>query len=234
LCLENIRNNGKKKLEDSPRALLLGTGRNICTRTLTNYAIRQERSPLIVDLDVTNGNLLFPGVVTCSTINRLIEPEEGLNISNPLAYYYFSPNWNDNPRYFFQLVSSIGKQIYERLAHVQNLSNISDKNKYSGLLGIFSGWIGGKFEKLLEHSLKAFRINLIVVVGNEGLYNFIKKDHESAELKILSISKSPGLVTKDAPYRRYQTSRRIKEYFYDLAMNIIPILKQSDSRNWKY
>ena len=99
------------------------------------------------------------------------------------------------------------------------------KNKYSRLLTIFPTWIDGKAEQLLKRTIGELQINLVVVVGNERLYNFIQKEHKSKEVKILSITKSPGLVTKDSSYRRYQAARQKKEYFYGFADEFYPYSK---------
>lgn len=222
LCLESIRIAAQNRTCKSPRVLIVGNGRNSCARTLINYSVRHERTPLVADMDVMNGNLLFPGVIVSSSINRMIEPEESFQLSSPLAFYYGSPDWTANYRYFYQLIESLGQQVKDRLAAIESPLTKNEKNKYSGLLAIFPTWIDGKAEQLLKRTIAALQINLVVVVGNERLYNFIQKEHESKEVKILSITKSPGLVTKDSSFRRYQTARQIKEYFYGFADEFYP------------
>ena len=219
LCLESIRNEAISNNSSFPRILVLGTGRNTCARTLINYSIRQGRFPLVVDLDVLNGSLMFPGVASSAVINRIIEPEEGFNVANPLAFYYGSTVWNENPRYFFQVVKALGRNADELLGNMQSTGSNS---KVSGMIGIFSSWVEGKADELLKVALEALKINTLVVVGNERLYNSVKKEHASDKLKIISISKVPGLVTRETSVRRYLASKRIREYFYGFNEEYYP------------
>ena len=235
LCLEKIRNTSLKEKRSLPRVLVLGTGRNSCVRTLVNYSIRQEKFPLVADLDVLNGNLLLPGAVSCALVNRLIEPEEEINISNPLAFYYGSSNWTDNSRYFCEIIKSLSVFVDERINLIeQSLSD--DSSSFSGLIGIFSSWTEGKSDELLKVTLKSLKINVLVVVGNERLYNSIKKEHETEHLDIISISKVSGLVSREVSFRRFQTSKRIREYFYGFNDEYYPyshVLNIKDVEVWK-
>ena len=96
---------------------------------MINYSVRHERTPLVANIDVMYGNLLFPGVIVSSSINRMIEPEESFQLSNQLAFYYGSPDRTANHRYFYQLIESLGQEVKDRLAAIESPLTKNEKKQ---------------------------------------------------------------------------------------------------------
>lgn len=61
LALEGLRQEAADTIGLEPRVIVVGTSRTTVTRLLLNYAIRAGRTPMYVDLDVTNVSLIYAG-----------------------------------------------------------------------------------------------------------------------------------------------------------------------------
>ena len=221
LCLESLRSEAASS-GTVPRVLVLGSGRGVCVRTLLNYSIRSGRIPLFADLDIANGTLVFPGVVGAGAMHRMIEPEEGFYTPSTLAFYHGATSIADNFRSLCRIIQHLGSAVGERMKFIGESKDSANQVKHSGLFALFPGWVEGKSEELLRVAVKALQITMIVVVGNERLSSSIQRSWEGEEVKIISISKSSGLVAREASFRRFQMFQRIREYFYGFLDEYYP------------
>ena len=230
LCLESLRSTSV------PRVLVLGSGRGVCTRTLINYSIRSGRIPMFVDLDIANGTLVFHGVVTAGTMHRMIEPEEGFYTPSTLAFYHGATSISDNFKSLCRTIQHLDSAVSERMKFIGQSKDSATQVKQSGLFALFPGWVEGKSEELLRVAVMALEISIIVVVGNERLSSFIQRSWEGEVVQIISISKSSGLVAREASFRRFQMFQRIREYFYGFLDEYYPYsntLAFKDVSIWK-
>ena len=193
------------------RNLIVGEGRNSLARTFINYGIRLGSLPLLANLDVKNGSVLFPGVIGAlpSTPDRIYEITDfrgclldGSSVS-PCAFFFGHLEVKDNIKLFKKqtlLLSSLVRQRNER--HPQPIIIIAPADLDSDDI----------FELVDTFSLTA-----ITVVGNERLYNSLLKKHHSSQtspVQIIKVPKSSGYVPRDAAYRRLELQRQFQGYFY--------------------
>ena len=157
---------------------------------------------------------MFPGVVAAGTMHRMIEPEEGFYTPSTLAFYHGATSISDNFKSLCRTIQHLGSAVSERMKFIGQSKDSATQVKQSGLFALFPGWVEGNSEELLRVAVKALEISIIVVVGNELLSSFIQRSWEGEAVQIISISKSSGLVVREASFRRFQMFQRIREYFY--------------------
>lgn len=85
-----------------PRVMLVGStdaGKSTLSQILANYAVRAQRSPLLVDLDVGQNELAPPGCLAACQLQHTFDLDGGSlsftapNLSHaPLVYFYGHPS----------------------------------------------------------------------------------------------------------------------------------------------
>lgn len=72
--LESRRDHGRASVDKrGPRVLVIGpqdAGKTTLCRILGNYAMRVDRKPILVDLDITEGHCAIPGCVSAAPLER--------------------------------------------------------------------------------------------------------------------------------------------------------------------
>jgi polyribonucleotide 5'-hydroxyl-kinase len=171
-------------LRSPPRVLIMGSSRNTVSRILTNYSVRQERTPIFVDGDISNGEMLFPGTLSCCKMDRIIDVIEGFPLSNPLAYFFGHLTIGNN--------LSLYKKLISRLSDMVDKKMTTDKSCFeSGLFFNFPEWSDVYGLELLKHVVESFKINVVLVVGNERLASEITK---KVNILTLKLPKSGGVI----------------------------------------
>lgn len=189
------------------RVLIVGEGRNVLARTWTNYGIRLGGEPLLVNLDVRNGAVLFPGVIGAlpSTPNRVYEMGDfrGCMLDGsavaPCAYFFGHGEVRDNGKLYRKLTTALSSVVKARLdVHPQPMIAIGPADAD---------------EDLISDLCDLFGFDSVVTVGNERLYNLLlKKQLKKTEL--LKAPKNVGYVMRDGPWRRCEQQRQFQGYFY--------------------
>lgn len=187
--------------------LIVGEGRNSLARTWINYGIRLGQEPLLVNLDVRNGAVLFPGVIGAlpSTPDRIYELSDfrgclldGTSVM-PCVYFFGHGDVKDNPKLYKKLTLALSDIIKARTAnHPRPLIAIgpmdADEDQIADLCEMFS-------------------FPAVVTVGNERLYNLLLKK----QLPKITLHKTPkniGYVLRDGTWRRWEQQRQFQGYFY--------------------
>lgn len=69
---------------------------------------------------------------------------------------------------------------------------------------------------MLLHLISTFRINVILVLGHERLYNDLKREYyiQQSGSELIKLAKSEGVVVRDADYRRTSRADAIHQYLY--------------------
>jgi polyribonucleotide 5'-hydroxyl-kinase len=193
------------------RNLIVGEGRNSLARTFTNYGIRLGSLPLLVNLDVKNGSVLFPGLMCAlpSTPDRIYEITDfrgclfdGSSVS-PSTFFFGHLEIKENMKLFkkqVQFLSNLVRQRNQRFPQPINIISPVDLD-------------GDDIFELIE----AFNLTAITVVGNERLYNTLLKKQATAQaspIQIIKAPKSSGYVPRDSSYRRLEQQRQFQGYFY--------------------
>ena len=187
-----------------PNVLLVGVSRKTVARILANYSARQGGTPMLVDLDVSSGCVMFPGVLSTHVLTKPIDLEEGLSGDGQpeIAFFYGHTSYKDSPKTYKKLLHKLAETVRSRLEHMKSST---------GSIIIAPG---DTDETLIEDIVEAFQVTCILVVGNERLHSSLEKKNLSCT--ILKLPKSGGVVSKDAPYRKYSQHLQYRSYFYGL------------------
>ena len=228
-----------------PRVLLVGPadcGKSSLARVLVAYAVKLGRTPILVDLDVSQNMLSVPGTVAaipvssdmisadCFGTTSIMGGSSSSSSSSsvggggammPLVLWYGSQDLMAHPDVYKAQLTKLGHSIDERL------SGDADANA-SGIIVNTSGSIEDMGYQYLLHAIESFRINVVLVLGHDRLYSMLgtqlKKDFEgdgcsSGPQKkkapiLIKLPRSGGVVSRDAAFRRALRSQSIKRYFY--------------------
>lgn len=211
-----------KRTNRAPRVLLIGSGRNTAARILTNYAARRiddssSSKPILLDLDVANGSVCFPGILSAVAPDRPLNVDESwhsLPRSQLISFFYGSTVISDNPKVYRRLCERLGSVVKDRCAFANasvvyiisptEMSNESAATMTPATLNLLS-------------DLKTFfEVDVVVVIGNERLHVTVNKHLSEMERPpvVLKIPKSGGVVSKDASFRRALQSRQFRSFFY--------------------
>lgn len=203
------------RFAQGPRVVIVGPvdyGKSTLCRILANWAVRMERTPIFVDLDVGQGQISIPGVLAAI---RLYRPFDEKTLAAPLAMFVGSASPADNVDLFKQQVENLLTIINRRLA--------SDSNaRSSGLIVNTCGFIDGVGYELLVHSINACRATHVLVIDHDRLFSDLKKQFASTDMSILKVRKSGGVISRDRTQRRSARNSRFREYFYGPAGDLGP------------
>lgn len=234
---------GEKKVSgdaggsDGPRVLVVGptdSGKTSLVKVLTSYAVKLGRTPILVDLDTSINMLSVPGTIAASPVTLdSMTPLANANCSIfpstiPLVFWNGSLDLSVNIDLYKAQLDQLGKCINER--NDGNESHILDARS-SGIIVNGCGWIDDEGYKLMLHTVKALKINVVLVMGHDRLYSMLNshynklRDAEDADMeassmnetiipKVIKLPRSGGIVSRDGSFRRLARSLCIRKYFY--------------------
>ncbi len=201
-AIENLSQKAAEVNDDAPRILVIGSSRHTVASILANYAIRSGKSPTLVELDTNRGMLLFPGTLTAQTLDSVIDVEEGIPESTArCSYFYGHQNPTDNIKLYMKQVTKLASSVNARFAS-------RDDSTKSGAVIIAPADIGDHLTEIMD----LFRVDVILVIGNERLHSTISRTITDAS--VLKLPLSGGVVRLDANFRRNMIQRQFKTYFY--------------------
>lgn len=104
-----------------PRVLIVGpsnAGKTSLVKTLTAYALRQGRQPIVVNTDSREGLLSIPGSLTATPFASIIDVEHGwgssatststpVPVKLPLCYYYGLGSPEENVRLYKPIITRL-------------------------------------------------------------------------------------------------------------------------------
>lgn len=151
--------------EMGPRILVVGpenSGKTSLVKTLTAYAVKSGRQPIVVNLDPRQGMLSVPGSFTAAAYSSIVDIEEGwgsspisgpspIPVKMPLVYHYGLKDPEEG-KVFKPLVTRLALAVTSRLAE--------DKaSKDAGFIidssGAISSGKNGVYENI-EHIVSEF------------------------------------------------------------------------------
>lgn len=91
----------------------------------------------------------------------------------------------------------------------------STRIKTSGVVVNSCGWIKDQGYECLLFACKAFKIDIVIVLDNELLFNLFKKDLP-INVKIVHEPKSGGAEARNQQVRAMIRQNTIREYFYGI------------------
>ncbi|VDK59478.1 unnamed protein product, partial [Cylicostephanus goldi] len=222
----------------------MDVGKTTVCRILCNYAVRQGRSPVYIDLDVGQ-------VVSFTQVSRKrgsssrtfravsLFPELSERFSStkqPMSlrdltvrslwsttlFGHVSPG--DNLPLYDLLVKELADSVTLRCA-------THPEANLGGLVINTCGWVTGEGYGCIVAAAEAFEVDVVVVLDHERLYNELQRDlptfvkvHSllsivSAAKKILHQPKSGGVETRSRQCRFSARSASIHRYFYGVHSN---------------
>ncbi|KAK7108923.1 polyribonucleotide 5'-hydroxyl-kinase Clp1-like [Littorina saxatilis] len=216
-AMEQMRQKADIEETRGPRVLVVGptdVGKSTLCRLLVNYAVRSGRSPMLVDLDVGQGQISVPGTLAAVVMERVADVEEGFVKTAPLVFHFGHKSPADNMTLFNTLMS--------RMAEVINIrSEQSQRVNSSGVVINTGGWVRGSGYDVLKHAAGSFEVDVILVLDQERLYNQLKGDLPEF-VKIVLLPKSGGVVERSQHARAEARDMKIREYFYGVKGNFFP------------
>lgn len=217
-ALEQLRVTADETNGTGPIVMVVGpsdVGKSTVCRILLNYAVRQGRRPIYVDLDVGQGNISVPGTISALLVERPAKVEDDFSQQAPLVYQFGSISPSVNSTYFDILQKRLAEVTLERL-------NANQQGKSSGMVINTCGWIKGGGYKHILHAAKSFKADAILVLDQERLYNELLRDLPRSKFEVVFLQKSGGVVERSKNLRAEARDQRIREYFYGKRSPLYP------------
>lgn len=206
-----------------PRVLILGgkqLGKTSLAKTLVSYAVKMNQYPILVNLNPQDGVFALPGSISATVINDSLDVEccngyglttttTGGNASSskqPIVKNYGFTAIKQNLDLYKYQIEQLGITVLSRLE--QDL-----QCRDSGVV-VDTPALGIKDFEVIEAIVGDFRIDIIVVLGNEKLTIDLKKKllHKS-NLQVVKLNKLPGVVEVSDKFIRMSQESTIREYF---------------------
>ncbi|CAD6185939.1 unnamed protein product [Caenorhabditis auriculariae] len=210
-AMEQVRQHRETKdsLSKGPRLMLVGptdVGKSTVGRILCNYAVRQGRTPVYVDLDVGQGSISIPGTIGATLIQKTADVVEGFEREHPLVYNFGYATPSANISLYETLVKELADTVTRQVSE-------NDEARIGGMIINTCGWVTGEGYSCLSMAASAFEVDVIVVLDHERLYNDLSRDLPPF-VKLLHQPKSGGVETRSKESRVLARAASIHRYFY--------------------
>lgn len=239
-ALESLRDQARATGREGPRVLLLGpedAGKSTLAKILTGYAQRSARSPVVVNLDITEGVMSIPGTMTAAVFKTLMDVEEGwgaapmsgpngvIPVKLPLVYFSGSSNpLEKEGKVYKAQTSRLALTVAGRLAQ-------DPEAKESGLIIDTPGSLVNTKSTnigydIIQEIVSEFVVSAIICLGSERLYSDMVKrfdgqptasrtnNNPPETISVIKMNKSGGCVDRDEGYMQAVRAAQIKAYFY--------------------
>jgi len=175
---------------------------------------------MFVDLDVGQGQITVPGAICASPVTRPIAIDDGPPVSMPLCYFFGYANLGANTALFSSLLGKMAATLDEQC-------DLDAEARTAGQIINTCGWVDGEGYSLLLESIRAFKVDLVLVLSDEKLTAQLTGDlaNDEGKVDIVRLHKSGGVVARDKNFRRRARMHRVREYFYGPKNQFSPDLR---------
>jgi len=220
-ALENAARSGK-----SPRVMIIGpkdSGKTTLARTLSAYSLKtSKKEPILVNLDPSLPHFSISTQLTATKLHDMLDvetstmgesvttgPGNGIYRSQiPLVKNFGLEKFNNNLELYKSLISELAFEVD---------CKISKSELDSGTVIIDTPFLNVSNWSLIQHVIDSFRVDVLLVVGNERLLvDLRKKLTLPTSFSMIKVPRSSGSVEKEPAYERELQQRSIKQYFYGI------------------
>jgi len=196
-------------------------------KTLSSYAIKVGRRPIVVNLDprrALESVTPVPGTIGAAPIaapdasSSFMHPTlldsfttSNTSTSYSLNYFFSAPTPANNPAFFTLLTNKLGLRLGERHAQLSSPAVLAEFS--SGVLCL--GAPSNKVE-VHEHTVAALSINVVLVMGSDRLYAQMNKKYKATGVTVVKLPVSGGVVKKDDADRSGLQAKLVRSYFRPL------------------
>lgn len=216
--LSSLRKNSPM---NPPRVLIIGprdSGKSTLTKTLCNYAQKQDSPCYYVDLNPESPSISIPGTISTMLISNPIDPCGHLVSS----YSTVVSGVGFPPLVYFYGHESLEKGYYNYMAQVSDLAESIDLKLQEDIKRKES--IGGLIIdcptanlNLIMQFIDIFKVSHVCCLCEE-----LKKQLELQEMQAAIVS-FPQIQTRERSqkYRKYLNIHKIREYFYGIPNRLV-------------
>merc|ERR1719401_391038 len=211
----------------APRVLVCGSsfsGKSSLCQMLCNYALRQEHTPVFVDLDPRYSSIRqlqsLPACVSAMPVEHSADEEPQRRI----AYFYGHLDWSDNPRRYERVVSHLSRVVSAKMAHSTSAEGVRTASS-----GIVVNAPCQPTPEILGKIVEMFEIDVIFVLDHEGLHAALSKMYAGCprvngvpKVEIVPLPKSGGVVQAQPKRIRFLRALRVRDYFYGVMRDFHP------------
>jgi polyribonucleotide 5'-hydroxyl-kinase len=90
------------------------SGKSTLCKILCNYAARCGEYVTYIDLDIGQGSITIPGVLSAIAWERPLDPEESFGSAAPIGYFYGHVSPGENPKLFKVLTQHLATAVLRR------------------------------------------------------------------------------------------------------------------------
>ncbi|QSL64264.1 hypothetical protein MERGE_000420 [Pneumocystis wakefieldiae] len=222
-AIENLRKEAMKNHDNGPRVLLVGpedSGKTSLVRILSGYALKQKRSPILVNLDTQEDIGSIPGSVSITLISGILDIENtfGSTLTTgpsqypsliTLSYYYGYDFPTYNLKFYKSLISRLGIVCASKMSEIEDV-------KYSGCIIDTSGIIDqSKGYDIINNIISDFSVNVLIVLGSERLYSDMARKYDNKKgMHVVKLPKSGGCVNREKSFIQKARNSAVRKYFY--------------------
>lgn len=219
-ALESRRSKARDAKGYGPKVMIVGggdVGKSTLSRILLSYGARMGSVPVFVDLDVGQNAISVPGMLAACHISKPVDVETAMTQLSPLVYFFGHTTPSANLPLYRKQVEVVAAELSKHLASKPD-------PRASGIIVNTCGWVDKEGYDLLVHAIKAFKIDVVLVIDNERLYtDFRDRDFAtSPHIEFVKLKKSGGVLVRDAMRRAHDRQQAIREYFYGARGELHP------------
>lgn len=187
-------------------------GKSTLCKILINYAVKCGWRPIMVELDVTNNEMLLPGCISAASYHEN-------SWDTILAYYYGHTSINSsNIEIFKTLVAELEKQVSQRMRNElefcmknHGMSFAPRNNSYaSGCIINLPPFLDLNLcENVLNFVIDCFKVNYVLIIDQERLIASLRE----RGFDPIHLGKSGGVVPLELEYKTKLQYHSLNTYF---------------------
>ncbi|XP_011865193.1 PREDICTED: protein CLP1 homolog isoform X1 [Vollenhovia emeryi] len=231
--LERMRQTAAYKDTVGPVTMVVGShnvGKSTLCKILLNHAVRKNRRPIFVDLDVSQGHISVPGTISALLMEHTSDVVKGFSQKVPVVFHFGHKTPHANVMLYRLLVMQLATICKAKLQADYK------KAKVSGIVINTFGCIKKDDYSLLAHAVEEFKVDTILVLDEESLYYELVKDLSDL-VKVIILPMSDGVVERSQDQRTEANNQSIKKFFYGSQILLYShsfVFNWSDIKLYKY